>query len=263
MVGSATRGARAAAAAALAGASGITLGVAEQLLAAARAVAGSAQLRSLLADPAVSGADKTTIVERVFPGADQAARDLLVSAVDQRWSSPDELTDGLEELGIRAAALAAGKDPVEGELFAFGRAVTSDPQLELAISSKLGDSAGKVALVDRLVGTQASAATIAILEHLVQSARGRRIGAMLRDASAIVADEAGRVVATVTSATPLSTAQQRRLSDALAAKYGLAPHLNVVVDPALIGGLRVQIADDVIDGSIASRIQDLRIQLAG
>lgn len=262
-MGSATRGARAAAADALAGASGVTLGVAEQLLAATRAIAGSAQLRSLLADPGVSHEDKTTILAKVFPGADDTSRALLTAAVEQRWSSQAELVAGLEELGIRAAAVAAGDDVVEGELFSFGRAITSDPQLELAISSKLGDADGKVALVERLIGTQASKATLAIVEHLVQSARGRRIGAMLRDASAVVADEAGRVVATVTAASPLSAAQQQRLIAALAAKYGLAPHLNVVVDPALIGGLRVQIADDVIDGSIASRINDLRIQLAG
>jgi F-type H+-transporting ATPase subunit delta len=71
------------------------------------------------------------------------------------------------------------------------------------------------------------------------------------------------MVATVSSARPLAAAQLERLEKGLAAQYGRALRLNQVVDPAVIGGLRVQVGDDVIDGSIASRLGELRLQLAG
>jgi F-type H+-transporting ATPase subunit delta len=269
-VGSATRSALAATVAVLDAQKSVSLTTAEQLLSVARAIDSSTQLRNLLADPAVERADKETILSRVFGSLDEAASAVLVSAVTHRWSRGQELVDGVEELGIRAAALTHGgdkaeksADKIESELFAFSRAITSDPELELAISAKLGDPAGKVSLVDALIGSKASKPTLAIARHLVQSQRGRRVGQLFADAAEIVAAVGSRVVATVTTASALSSEQLGRLTQALTAKYGREPQLNVIVEPALIGGFRVQIADDVIDGSVASRLQDLRIRLAG
>jgi F-type H+-transporting ATPase subunit delta len=79
----------------------------------------------------------------------------------------------------------------------------------------------------------------------------------------VVASQSGQTVATVHAAQPLPDAQVERLQNALSATYGTRIRINQVVDPAVLGGLRVQVGDDVIDGSIASRITDLRLQLAG
>ncbi|TPW75974.1 F0F1 ATP synthase subunit delta [Schumannella soli] len=262
-MGSATRSALEAGIAAL-GARKPTASTGEQLLAAARAIDSSSQLRSLLADPSVSGDDKRAIVSRVFGSLDGVASAVLVAAAEQRWSSPADLVDGVEELGIRAVVASAPKTAsVERELFDVQRVVASDPELELAVSSKLGDPAAKAALVEKLFAGKVSGEAVTIVAHLVQSPRGRRIRAALGRASEVVASATDRLVATVTAASPLSSDQQKRLSAALEAQYGLAPQLNVIIDPAVIGGIRVQIADDVIDGSVASRLNDLRIQLAG
>ena len=86
---------------------------------------------------------------------------------------------------------------------------------------------------------------------------------LLSRAMEIVSDQRGRTVATVVTASPLSLAQQTRLIESLSRRYGSGVSLNQVIDPAVMGGLRVQIADDVIDGSIASRLADLRQKLAG
>jgi len=108
-----------------------------------------------------------------------------------------------------------------------------------------------------------SAATAAIVRHLVQSPRGRRIGELLRSAADLVADANGRIVATVTSAAPLSAAHEKKLVQTLTARYERTPILNVVIDDRILGGLRVQVGDEVVDGTIASRLADLRLQLAG
>ena len=97
----------------------------------------------------------------------------------------------------------------------------------------------------------------------MQQPRGRRIGELLSTAADIVADEAGLAVATVITASPLTTAQLDRLRAGLAKSYGRDLKLNVRLDPSIIGGVRVQIGDDVIDGTVATRLTDLRLQLAG
>ncbi len=70
-------------------------------------------------------------------------------------------------------------------------------------------------------------------------------------------------VATVRVAHPLTDSERERLAGALARTYGRDVHLNVVVEPDLIGGLRIEIGDDVIDGTVASRLHDARRRLAG
>jgi F-type H+-transporting ATPase subunit delta len=265
-MGSTTSQALAASKASLAAASGLgELATAEQLLTAGRLIGGSAQLQALLGDPSTEPAIKVAALKAVFGASlNDGVFDLLGTVVGYRWSNDDDLLAGIEELGLRAAADSApdGTD-IEGELFAFGKAVASNAELELAISSKLGDSASKLALVDRLLSGKVSAQSLAILRHLVSQPRGRRINALIRQAAAIVADQTGHAVATVTTAKPIAAAQLSRLQAGLSANYGRPLKINQVVDPEIVGGVRVQIGDDVIDGSVASRLQELRLQLAG
>jgi F-type H+-transporting ATPase subunit delta len=140
--------------------------------------------------------------------------------------------------------------------------VTSDAQLELALRSKLASTESKVALVERLLDGRASKETVAIARQLVEQPRGRSIRESVRAAARVVAAQDGLTIATVYAATPLPEAQAERLRSVLSSTYGDLK-LNQVVDPSIIGGLRVQIGDDVIDGSIASRLAELRLQLAG
>lgn len=261
-MGSATTQALAASTDALAAASGLTLDSAAELFAAARALGESSQLSGALADPAAPAQARTALVAGVFAGVSAPVRSLLTTVSGERWSSAADLIDGVEELAIRTAAIASAKDDIAGELFGFSRVVAANPELELALGSRLGDAAAKSALVEKVLGSSASAATVLIAASLVRQPRERRVRQLLSRAIRIVSAQAGRTVATVHSAAPLAAAQQTRLRDALARRYGGEVSLNLVVDPAVVGGLRVQIADDVIDGSISARLADLRQKLA-
>ena len=265
-MGSATREALASSRAVLAAHGRTTdLATGDGLLDSGRVIGDSAQLLSALVDPAADAAAKATLVAAVFSAKlTPTALDLLQSVAAARWSSHSDLLAGIEELGLRAVAASAPvAGAVEAELFEFGTAVASNGELELALASKLGAISAKVGLVDSLLTGKVSEQTLVIVRHLVQQPRGRRIGALLRFAATVVADEGGTAIATVSTAELLSAAQLERLRASLTARYGRTLTINQVVDRAIVGGVRVQIGDDVIDGTIATRLKDLRLQLAG
>ena len=79
----------------------------------------------------------------------------------------------------------------------------------------------------------------------------------------VIADVQAQAVATVRVARPLPDAEVDRLAAALTAQYGRPVHLNLLVDPSVLGGIRVEIGDDVIDGTVSSRLDDARRRLVG
>ena len=263
-MGSATRKALAGTNATLAKLGRADLRVAEDLLAAGRIIGSSKQLRAALADAEADAAQKRTLVEAVFGSKLTAdAVTLLTDLASNRWSESSDLLEGVEEMGFRVASESAPDVPIDSELFTIGQAVASDAELELALGSKLNPVQSKVQIVDRLLAGKASPQTVAIVNHVVQQPRGGRIGELIRNAADIVAQQRGFGIVTVTTAAPLTTDQLRRLVQGLEAQYGRALRVNTIVDPAVIGGVRVQIGDDVIDGSVASRLSNLRQKLAG
>lgn len=261
-MGSATTQALAASTEALAATSGLTLDSAAELFAAVRTLGESAQLSGALADPTAPAQARAALVASVFSGASAPVRALLTTVSAQRWSRASDLVDGVEELAIRAAAVASAKHDVAGELFGFSRIVAANPEFELALGGRLGGDSAKAELVERVLGASAAPATVLIAASLVSLPRERRVRQLLGRAIDIVSSQDGRTVATVFTAAPIAAAQEARLRDALARRYGGEISVNQVIDPEVVGGLRVQIADDVIDGSISARLAELRQKLA-
>ncbi len=262
-MGSATTQALDAVTAALSHATDVDLATARELFDAARALGGSTQLSGALADPAASTAARAQLVTSVFGGAVSSATvNLLKVAAEQRWSSPDDFVDAVEELGVRAAAKADSAD-VEGELFEVSRVVAANPELELALGSRLGEAAKKGELVSSILDGKVSDATALIVASLVRQPGNRRVRQLLTRAMRVVADERGRTVATVFTAAPLTEAQSTRLTTLLSERYGREVSINEVIESSVVGGLRIQVADDIIDASVAARLADLRHRLAG
>ena len=79
--------------------------------------------------------------------------------------------------------------------------------------------------------------------------------------SAMAAVRQDRLVAVVTSAVPLTDEQKSRLADALSRIQGKQVLINVVVDPSVVGGIQVRVGDEVIDGTLANRLEQARRRL--
>lgn len=258
-MGSASREALTAARATLGPLLGAKVG--SELLAASSQIEETPALLNALANTSVDGEAKSELAERLFGGVSTAARQVLAAAVAQSWSSPDELVAGIEELGLRADAIAHAD--LADELLAAAAVVDSSHELELSLGDKLGDTATKLALIERLFSGKLSSNALGVVSHFVAHPRGRRLSAALKESARIVADQGGSELATITVSAPLSAEQQTRLATLLERSAGRPVRVTTIVDPSLVGGVRIQIGDDVIDGSIRSRLEDLRLQLAG
>lgn len=261
-MGAATRASTANAVEALATITRPAADLGPQLLTAARTVASSHQLAAVLADPGVPVEQRQGLVTRVFGTLGPQTRTVLAALVSGRWSEVDDLVGGIEEVGFRALATGRGGEGLDRELFVVQRAVSSDGRLELALGGQTSPTEARLALIDDLL-QDAAPATREILRHVVLLPRGRKPVEALNRAQAVVAEARGLVVATVEVARPLSDAQSTALADRLESAYSRKIAVNQVVDPDLIGGVRITIGDDVIDGTVRARLDDLRLRLAG
>ncbi|MBO7937066.1 F0F1 ATP synthase subunit delta [Streptomyces antibioticus] len=224
-------------------------------------------LRRVLTDPAQAGEAKAELVQRLLAGqVSGTTADLVSGLVRSRWSQSRDLVDALEELAnvadLTAAQQTGALDSVEDELFRFGRIVSSNTELRAALTDRKATASAKSELLRSLLGGRADAATERLVTRLVTAPRGRSLEAGLESLSKLAAERRDRVVAVVTSAVPLSDTQKRRLGAALAKLYGRQMHLNLDVDPGVVGGMRVQVGDEVINGSLADRIEDAARRMA-
>ena len=237
--------------------------VSADLLAIAGVLGREKSLRQALADAGQPVAARVGIATSLF-GAQIAPESMavLTDTVAARWSNGADLVDGVEGLGAQAAFIVAERDGtlerVEGELFRFGRAVDGSAELQLALTDPAVSGEQKAALVTDLVRGGAAPETTALLTYLAGNLRGRRPVDAVEDLSALAAAQRERVLAEVRSAIALTPEQESRLAVALTRLQGREVRVNVIVDPTVVGGVVVRVGDDVIDGSVANRLEQAR-----
>lgn len=244
-------------------ASAATLG--EDLLGVAAVFRAEPGLRRVATDQATDAAAKSALVRQIFDGKVSAAGlDLVAGSASLRWTATRDLADVLEGLGVVAVVKSASADAdrLADELFTVSELVNEDADLRGALSDPARTQADKAALLRGLLDGKALAATVRLAE-LALNGSHRTVVAALTEYQKIAAAVRGEGVARVRVARDLADADRDRLEAALTRQYGRPVHLNVTVEPGLVGGMRVEIGDDVIDGSVVSRLDDARRKLAG
>ncbi|KRA37498.1 MULTISPECIES: F0F1 ATP synthase subunit delta [unclassified Nocardioides] len=239
--------------------------VAGDLFAAAKAFRTEGSLRRFATDQSVAPEARVGLVDSLFSGkVDAAALGLVTTAVGRRWTKTRDLADALEQVGVIASVRSTGAQGARlvDELFAVRQLVNGNPGLRDALSDRVRSVADRADLVESLIGGKTLPATVQLVRQAL-SGSYRNVGLALEDYETTAADVNGEGVATVRVARALSDQDEARLATALSRQYGRTVHLNIVVDPEVVGGVRVEIGDDVIDGTVSSRLDDARRKIAG
>ena len=242
--------------------------VSADLLAIVTVLDSSIALRRALTDYARDAASKVELSKTVFSGVQsENAFTLLSTMVGLRWSSPRDLGDVIELLGVEAATVGVEKasqlDQLESELFAFAQIVAKNPELRATFALRSTSEVKKSDLVSALLSGKALQASIDLISFLVDHPRGRNLESGLSEFADIISAHKARLIAHVVSANPLTSEQTTRLTSALTKMMGHEIRVNVSVEKEVVGGLSIRIADELIDGTLIARLAQADRLLAG
>ena len=225
-------------------------------------------LNTHLAEPSNDPAAKERLVERLFADKlSQSTVDLLKSAVAQRWSSDGNLVDALEHVARLALVVRAERDEqseeVEEQLFRMGRVLDAESRLNRLLSDPTVPANERIELLNKVLesGGGVNDTTAALLAQTVRLLRGELADAAVADLAELAVSRRGEATAQVTAATEISDAQRSRLTEVLSRIYGTDVSVQLEVDPDIVGGLLITVGEEVIDGSISSRLAAARTGL--
>ncbi len=212
-----------------------------------------------LADPSSPSASKVQLVERLLSGkVSDAALGVLNTAVSQRWSSTSDLIYSVRHIARLALLVRAEGEgqieDVEDQLFRFSRILDSDPRLITYLSEYTAPVEGRITLLTNVLHGRASRNAADLLRQTVELLHGERADEAVRELANLAVSRRGEVVAHVRAASELSDAQTQRLTELLTRIYGHPVSIQLDIDAALLGGLTIAVGDEVIDGSLASKL---------
>jgi F-type H+-transporting ATPase subunit delta len=252
-----------------------SLQLAKELFGILGTVDSSAGLRRALTDPSRSGDDKSALVKQLVGGKVSAdAADIAGGLASSRWASARDIGDALETLGATvviavaenksavSASGVSGLEELENDLFSFNQAVASNHEVQRALSEPQASAAAKISLAEKLVPGASEEAKV-LIAQAVSAPRGIKPTNLVARFAELAAKRQQRWIATVSVTRPLTETQFARLQAGLNSLYGRELKVNVSVDPELIGGIRVQVGDEVLDASMVTRLGQLHRQLAG
>lgn len=240
--------------------------IADQLFSMCDAIDSSNQLVRLLSDsgrPAAvrEQALRSLFTDRVSPTALQIGLEI----VTRRWTEQIDVLEAFELVGVAVLLGEADRqgslEQVEEELFEVARVIDSSPELSKALRDRRRSGGQRGEVLAQVLGDRVLPLVAAIGRRATSSVTDRSPARRLVEFAEFASARRRRSLATVASARPLDEGQKARLAGILARIYGREVHMNCRVDPDVVGGLRIQVGDDLYDATVLARLARAREQL--
>ncbi len=234
----------------------------DDLFGAVDALGTSVALRRAVTDPGAGEQRRRQLAHAVFDGKiSKVAAGIVADAAALRWAGGRAMVDALERQAVRAQLMSAEAtgtlEETEDELFRFARSVDSDRELRATLGDRTASLERRQTLVRNLLTGRASEATVALAARAV-AARERSFAHTIEGFVTLAAEQKNRVVATVRVARPLTPEQRERLQASLSRQAGREVALQEVIDASVLGGVRVELGDEVVEGTVAGRLASAR-----
>lgn len=239
----------------------------KDIFAVADLLAGSSALSRGLTDPSRVAEDRVELAKNVFGGkVSDPVAGLVASLVRQSFSAEGDIVTALRELGVStlfASAEHHGRlQHVGEELYRVSEFLRSERALRRELEDTHNDLGTRQDVASRLFGSM-SPETVELVRYGIARSEHSTLITQLRRWTEQTADRAQQVTAIVTVAAPLEEGQEARLKDILSKKYGREVDVHVGIDPTIVGGMKVQVGSDVIDGTLSTRLKHVETAIAG
>ena len=241
---------------------GEELALSGEIFAVANTVASQRGLARALTDPSREDADRVALVRGVFSRAVSGeVLDLLSGLARDRWSKDSDLTTALGELAAQTILVGVQRqgslDLAEEQLYRTVRILRDNRNLRVSLADRAHPVETRRALAQRVFSGSEPAVRL-LIERAVELAPAQPLIRTLSHFIDLAAERANRLVASVTVAVPLTQGQEERLTRILSERYGREVNVHSAIDTSIIGGLRIRVGEEVIDGTLAARIKEVR-----
>jgi F-type H+-transporting ATPase subunit delta len=193
---------------------------------------------------------------------------MLRAAVSERWSANSDLVDAIEHVSRQALLEVAERDgqvdEVEDQLFRFSRILDAQPRLAILLGDYAVPADGRVGLLRKTLESASgdvNPVAVSLLSQTVELLRGEPAEEAVLLLAEVAVARRGEIVAQVSAAAELSDAQRTRVTEVLSRIYGHPVTVQLQIDPALLGGLSITVGDEVVDGTLSSRLATAKAQL--
>lgn len=223
----------------------------------------SIQLERALTDPSRPVADKVAVLKELLgDNAHPMTMEIMTDLVSRRWSRARDIANAVEDLGVDAMMYYADATDatlqVSIELSELHSALLNLPVVRAKLYDYQATSEARVKLFREVFsGKTLNKVTMRLAEHATCNLRRRRYLETIQWLINKFSRHMGESMVTVTTATPLKKEQIKRLVEVYSAKVGRQVHINSVVDPTVLGGMRIQVGDEVTDNTVVAQLQNL------
>lgn len=224
---------------------------------------GNIQLERALTDPSRPVADKVAVLKELLGGnAHPMTMEIMTDLVSRRWSRVRDIANAVEDFGVDAMMYYADATDatlqVSIELSELHSALLNLPVVRSKLYDYQATSEARVRLFREVFsGKTLNKVTMRLAEHATCNLRRRRYLETIQWLINKFSRHMGESMVTVTTATPLKKEQIKRLVEVYSAKVGRQVHINSVVDPTVLGGMRIQVGDEVTDNTVVAQLQNL------